>query len=160
MRRLVLSLLIMSGLWLLVWPLPESVSPPAGFVVVEYWEKWTGEEARAMQQIVDDFNQSVGRQKKIYVRYQSISAVNEKTLVATAAGVPPDVAGLWDEQIAQFAALGALLEIDDLAASLGRPITPDLYKPIYWKGCNYHGHLYALISTPATYALHYNQRIF
>ena len=60
---------------------------PKGRVVVTYWEKWTGEEAAQMQVIVDDFNKSVGKEKGIFVQYISMSSVNQKTLVATAAGV-------------------------------------------------------------------------
>ncbi len=47
-----------------------------------------------MRVIVDDFNNTVGAEKGIYVRYVSSSTINQKTLVATAAGVPPDIAGL------------------------------------------------------------------
>src|SRR2546429_1660520 len=32
-----------------------------------------------------------------------------KTLISTAAGVPPDVAGLWDAQVSQFADLNATI---------------------------------------------------
>ena len=92
---------------------------PKDRVIVSYWEKWTGEEAEQMQQIVDDFNNRVGKEKGIYVQYLSMSSVNQKTLVATAAGVPPDVAGLWDAQVTQFAAINALEPLDDLAKEHG-----------------------------------------
>ena len=58
-----------------------------------------------MKQIVDDFNATVGREEKIFVNYLSMSSVDQKTLLATAAGVPPDVAGVWDNQVRQFAAM-------------------------------------------------------
>ena len=128
-----------------------------GRVVVTYWEKWTGEEAEQMMQIVDDFNRTVGKEKGIYVQYLSMSNVNQKTLVATAAGVPPDIAGLWEPQVAQFAAINAAEPLDELAAAHG--ITEDYYKPVYWEGCRYNGKLWALISTPAAVALHYNKRL-
>ena len=51
-------------------------------------------------EIVDWFNNTVGKEKGIYVQYLSMSSINQKTLVSTAAGVPPDVAGLWDHQVA------------------------------------------------------------
>ena len=85
-----------------------------GDVVVDYWEKWTGNEGAQMASIVDDFNRTVGRQKHVYVRMVSTSNIDRKTLVATAAGVPPDLAGMWDPQLVQFAALDAL-------TPLGRP---------------------------------------
>src|SRR6187549_1465619 len=65
-------------------------APPAadGRVHVKYWEKWTGGEKAAMQALVDDFNRS---QSRITVDYLSVSSVNQKTLVATAGGNPPDL---------------------------------------------------------------------
>src|SRR5438445_12323814 len=109
-----------------------------------------------MQQIVDDFNRTVGREKKIYVRYLSITAVDKKTLISTAAGVPPDVAGLWDAQVAQFADLDAIEPLDELAGACG--INESMYKRVIWETCTYAGHLWALPTTPAGVALHYNKR--
>jgi len=131
---------------------------PADFTVVEYWEKWNGPEFLAMNQIVDDFNNSVGKEKKIFVRFTSMSQIDQKTLISTAAGVPPDIAGTWDQQVAQYAAIGAAMPLDELAKEHG--ITEDYYLPVFWKGCSYNGHLYALVSTPGTIALIYNKQIF
>jgi ABC-type glycerol-3-phosphate transport system substrate-binding protein len=161
LSRILISILIAGAAAVLIWgPRPEQPIPPGREhdVIIQYWEKWTGEESRAMQQIVDDFNNSVGRDKHIYVQYMSMSNITQKTLAATAAGVPPDVAGLWHDVLVQLAALGALEPLDDLAASHG--ITADYYKPVYWDSCHYDGHLYALISTPGDVALFYNKKIF
>ena len=135
-----------------------SAQLPPGVVKVQYWEKWTGNEGRQMQIIVDQFNATIGKEKNIYVEYTSLSEVDRKTLVATAAGVPPDVAGLWAGQLVQFAAMDALEPLDEYAAA--HHIASDYYKPIYWKACHYDGHLWCLISTPAAVALHYNKEIF
>src|SRR5919204_4328387 len=107
---------------------------------------------------LDDFNDSVGRQKGIFVRYLSMSDVDQKTLVAIAAGVPPDVAGLWNNQVAQFAEIDALEPLDQLAAQHG--ITAKDYKPVLWDGCHYKGHLWALVSACGSQALYYNKRRF
>ena len=155
-RRIVFSLIAVVAASFLVFGAPKTANDvPADFVIVRYWEKWTGNEASQMRQIVDDFNRTVGREKKIHVQYMSMSQIDEKALVSIAAGVPPDIAGLWDPQVVQFAALGALQPLDDLAASHG--ITADTYLPVYWEGCKYRGKLYALVSTPASIALHYNK---
>jgi multiple sugar transport system substrate-binding protein len=151
-------MLLTAGWLLLSTPNPGIPSDRQNDVILQYWEKWTGVEQDGIQQIVDDFNKSVGREKHIYVQMLSMSNIDQKTLVATAAGVPPDVAGLWDPTIIQFSALGALMPLEDMAAAHG--ITDGYYKPAYWRGCHSNGHLYALISTPAAIALFYNTKIF
>ena len=158
LKIIVSLLLLLPALALLAFgPRSERVAPK-DVVVVEYWEKWTGEEAVAIRQIADDFNRTVGKEKGIYVNCLSTSGVVQKTLISTAAGVPPDVAGLWDTIVAQFAALDALEPLDELAAAHG--ITPDTYKKVFWDECSYDGKLYALVTTPYDFALHYNTRIF
>ena len=158
-RTAIFGLLLLAAAAFLVRGTPQpQADVPADFVVVRYWEKWTGNEGAQMRTIVDDFNRTVGREKKIYVRYMSMSNIDHKTLIATAAGVPPDIAGLWDQQVAQYAALDAAEPLDDLAAAHG--ISEQTYLPVYWNGCRYDGKLYALVSTPAAVALHYNKQIF
>ncbi len=158
LRQIIVGLMLLAAAWLLVkGPRPDA-QLPKGRVVVQYWEKWTGTEEKQMQEIVDDFNNSVGVEKNIFVRYLSMSSINQKTLVATAAGVPPDIAGIWDAQLLQFAALDALEPLEDLARERG--IGEGFYKRVYWEGLNYNGHLWGLMSTPAAVALHYNKRMF
>ncbi|MGA3067635.1 MAG: extracellular solute-binding protein [Tepidisphaeraceae bacterium] len=155
------GLLLAAGLYILIFgPRPDQAIPPdrQGDTIVEYWEKWVGSESAAMQQIVDDFNNSVGKEKHIYVQYVSTSDVQYKTLLAIAGGDPPDVAGLWHDVVVQYGALGALQPLETMAAAHG--ITADYYKPVYWNACHYNGHLYALVSTPGAVALFYNKKIF
>jgi multiple sugar transport system substrate-binding protein len=130
--------------------------PPRNKVIVDYWEKWTGSEGNALNEIVDDFNKSVGAQKGIFVRCVTTSSVEQKTLVATAAGVPPDIAGLYDWNVPEYAARDALEPLDDLAAEHG--ITASTFKKVFWNLCHYDGHLYALTSTGYDYALYLNTR--
>jgi multiple sugar transport system substrate-binding protein len=157
-KVIILSLLIAPALGLLAFGPRGGDDVPPERVVVEYWEKWTGGEEQQMRQIVDAFNATVGRDKGIFVRYMSTSSINQKTLVATAAGVPPDIAGVWDGNLVQFADQGAIEPLEDLAREHG--ITADTYKPVYWEGCSYNAHLWALVSTPAAVALHYNRQVF
>lgn len=159
--RIISAILLGIGTYILIFgprtnhPIP---SDRQGDVVLEYWEKWTGPEAEAMQQIVDDFNNSVGKEKHIYVQYISTSGVQFKTLLAIAGGDPPDIAGLFHDVVGQYAAQGAVQPLDKFAAEYG--ITPAYYKPVYWNACCYKGHLYALVSTPGAVALFYNTKIF
>lgn len=129
--------------------------PHEGRVVVNYWEKWTGKEADAMRAVVDRFNQM---QSRIWVNYLSISAVDQKTLLATAGNRPPDIVGLWDNNVSQFADDMAIMPLDDLCRENG--ITQSDYIKAYWDICEYKGRVYALPTTPASTALHYNVRLF
>lgn len=146
------------GLSIVLFGSRPDQSLPKGRVVVDYWEKWTGVEASQMSRIVQTFNDTVGAEKGIYVRFVSTSDINQKTLVSTAAGVPPDIAGMTGTELAQFAALDALEPLEDRAAAWG--ISASTYKPVYWNGCHYDGHLYALISTPWALAMFYNKQTF
>lgn len=132
--------------------------PPPDRVIVDYWEKWTGEEETQMRQIVDQFNRTEGAKKGIFVRMVSTSGIAQKTLISTAAGDPPDIAGLWVYDLAQFASLGALEPLEDYARA--SDITSTTYKAVYWNACHWDGHLYALVSTPSVVALQYNRAIF
>jgi ABC-type glycerol-3-phosphate transport system substrate-binding protein len=63
----------------------------------------------------------------------------------------------WGAQVPQFAAVDALEPLDEWLRPKG--ITK-LLQAVYWKGCRYNGALWAMVSTPAAVALHYNKRIF
>jgi len=157
-QSIVLVLILGTAAGLLAFGPRGDKSIPKDRVVVDYWEKWTGNEEMQMRSIVDEFNETVGAEKGIFVRYVSTSSINQKTLVTTAAGVPPDIAGLYDNNLVQFAAMDALEPLEDLAREHG--ITSSYYKPVYWNACNYNGHLWCLISTPMAVALHYNKQAF
>ena len=157
-KSIIFALLAAVGIVFLVLGSARGRTAPPGFVVVEYWEKWIGNEGAQMQVIVDDFNRTVGQEKKIFVHYMSMTDIDQKTLIAASAGVPPDISGLWDNQLIEFAAIGALEPLDKMAAAHG--ITEKSYMPVFWNSCHYNGHLYGLVSTPGTIALIYNKQIF
>ncbi len=140
-----------------IWDSERIVSPRTdnGRVHVVYWEKWTDTEQVAIQSVVDAFNSS---QDKIHVDMLSIGDVGSKTLLAVAGGEPPDIAGLWGENIAQYADDHAVLPLEELCAEYG--INEDRFIPVYWQMCNYNGHVYALPSAPHSTALHYNRTLF
>ncbi|MEI8196500.1 MAG: extracellular solute-binding protein [Phycisphaerae bacterium] len=159
------ALLIVSALALLLFGkrpslfiLPDGKQTPAtGRVIVTFWEKWSREEARALQDLVDKFNLS---QDRIYVNLVSMSQINQKMLIATAGGDPPDVAGVWATQMAPFAANQAIEPLDELLAD--GSISAHSYKPFIWNICapeqpDGSRRLYAASSTPATCAIYINQ---
>jgi multiple sugar transport system substrate-binding protein len=133
-----------------------SSRPPAdGRVHIQYWEKWTGFEADAMRAVVDAFNRS---QDRVFVHMLTISQVDQKLLLATAGGNPPDVAGLWAYNVNVFADKNALLPLDDLCRRHG--IEASDYIPAYWELGRHRGTQWALPTAPATVALHWNRRLF
>lgn len=116
---------------------------------VIYWEKWTGDEGEQMRKVVTAFNNS---QDKIFVQYLSISGVDQKTMLAVAGGNPPDIAGIWVDQVCQFSDANALTDLNALAKQNG--LDEKYYIKGYWDALNYRGGLWALPSTPASIALH------
>ena len=132
---------------------------PDGKVHVSYWEKWTGAEGEAMQKVVDQFNR---RQDKIVVEYLGISDLARKTLIATAGGDPPDVAGIWLANTYTFADLNALRPLDD--SIRGEGTTPEKwaeqYDPVYGDMGVYRGVTWAVPSTPSVAVLYWNKAMF
>jgi multiple sugar transport system substrate-binding protein len=124
-------------------------------VHVVYWEKWTGFEKDAIKAVVDDFNRS---QDRIFVDLVSVAVIRQKTLLATAGGNPPDLAGLMNDSVVEFAEKNALTPLDDLAK--GTNVTAERYVPILWDMCNHGGHLWAVPTTPVIVALHWNKDLF
>lgn len=142
--------LVLSGLGI-----QDSSGAEDGRVHVKYWDKWTGFEADAMRGVVDDFNAS---QDRIFVEYSSVSQIDRRLLLATAGGVPPDVAGIWVINLPVYAENNALTPLDKLAEQAG--ISGDAYIPVFWKLCHYRDHLWALPATPSSNALIYNKKMF
>lgn len=133
---------------------------PDGRVHIVYWEKWTGAEAAAMQATIDAFNRT---QDKIFVEFLSMGGgIDRKVMLATAGGDPPDIAGVWAQQIASWADLNALMPLEGFIKADGQTVPEFLsrYEAGYADMTQYDGHVYALYATPATHALHWNKSLF
>jgi len=124
-------------------------------VHIAYWEKWGSFERDACQAMVDAFNRS---QDRIFVHYINTSQVDRKSMLAIMGGSPPDVVGLWAQNVQPFASAGALLPLDDLMRKSG--LRRDRYIPQYLQIGMFHGTVYALPTTPASVALFYNKDHF
>jgi ABC-type glycerol-3-phosphate transport system substrate-binding protein len=134
---------------------PASAEP----VHVTYWEKWVGFEGQAVQAVIERFNHS---QDRIVVDYYATSLVDRKTLVATAGGDPPDIAGLNAQNVATLADAEALQPLDSFIRGEGMSTAEWLsrYYPVYARICTHGGHVYAGISTPVVEALYWNKTLF
>lgn len=126
-----------------------------GRLIVNYWEKWTGFEGEAMEAVVDDFNAS---QTRILVKKLTVSQIDRKLMLATAGGNPPDLAGLWSHSVCDFAEKGALTPLNRMLEDAG--MTRADYIPVFWDVCEHRGFMWALPTTPATTALHWNKKLF
>jgi len=126
-----------------------------GPVHITYWEKWTEFEGDAIKAVVDRYN---SRQNRIHVDLLSVSDIEKKTLLAVSGGNPPDVAGLYGPNVAQYADDSAVMPLDDFCKSYH--ITRDDYIPVYFDIGFYNNHIYSLPSAPASTALHYNKQMF
>ncbi|MBN2642573.1 MAG: ABC transporter substrate-binding protein [Victivallales bacterium] len=133
----------------------NSSSELEGKTIIYYWEKWSGAEYNAMKSIVDDFNKS---QDNIYVKMLSVSSIEQKLMLATAGGAPPDVAGVWSHTINTFARKGALTPLDGLMKRNG--IKASDYIPVFIELCQLYGFTWALPTTPGTVGLHWNKKLF
>ncbi|HRR83081.1 MAG TPA: extracellular solute-binding protein, partial [Planctomycetota bacterium] len=128
----------------------------AGPVKITYWEKWTKFEGQACADMVAAFNRKY--QGRIEVERITISQIERKLLVAIAGGTPPDVAGSYAFCVAPYADRNALEPLSDRLQAAG--MSRDDYVPVYWDLCEHRGRMWALPTTPATVALHWNKRLF
>ncbi|MDP3072905.1 MAG: ABC transporter substrate-binding protein [Opitutaceae bacterium] len=134
-------------------------APDAGRIHLSYWEKWAGIDSAGMRAVVAAFNEA---QSRYVVEYLPVSQIERKVVVATAGGDPPDIAGLWAQNVASFADNEAILPLEDLVRRDGGTTDQWLarYYPVYADICRHQGRMFAAVSTPATIALHWNKALF
>jgi len=128
----------------------------SGPVEIVYWEKWTKFEGEAAKAVVRAFNEDY--KGRIHVTIVTQTQIERKLLVATAGGSPPDVAGSYASAVCPYADHNALMPLDALIAEAG--MSRDDYIPVFWDMCRYRGKMWALPTTPATVALHWNKGLF
>jgi len=124
-------------------------------VHIAYWEKWASFEGEACQKMVEAFNKS---QDEVFVHYIQTSQVDRKTVLSTVGGAPPDLVGVWDNNVIPFAEGGALAPLDDFMRESG--LTDDHYIPKYLELCRYRGKTYALPTAVMSGALFWNKEHF
>ncbi len=129
--------------------------PADGRIQLRYWDKWEGFEGDAMRAVVDDFNKS---QNKTTVHYTSVGVIDRKLLAATSGGDPPDIAGLWENNVTAFAEQGALTPLDELMKRDG--IGRDHWIQVYVTICTHKDIMWAVPTTPFASGLHYNVALF
>ncbi len=136
-----------------------AATPGDGRIHISYWEKWSGVEQLAMQEVVDEFNHS---QNRITVDFLSVGQVEQKTLLATAGGDPPDISGVYLLDICAFADRDALTPLSPFIRQAGS--TPDQFTSRYARAYadmgTYQGEIWGVPSTPTTAVLYWNKDLF
>lgn len=132
---------------------------------VVYWEKWAGFEGAAMDHIVALFNERERERARLEPGYRpievervTVSSIEQKLLVAIAGKNPPDVAGSYGYLVAAHADKGALTDLTPLLEPAG--IRRSDYIERYFDLGVHRGKVWALPTTPASLALHWNKRLF
>lgn len=159
-RRTALGLLASAGAGFAVFGPRGARENAGGRIVLDYWEKWTGHEGRAMQRVVEDFNNS---QNRILVRYLVTSGIDQKTLIAVAGGDPPDVVGLWNYNVPLYAESQAIIPLDEFGSKFG--VRLENYaagmRPIMtYPDRSGRERMWATINTGGTLAMYYNRAAF
>ena len=153
LRRGTLALLAASAVGYAAFGPRGARDPRAkGRTQITYWEKWTGQEALAMQRVVDAFNES---QSRIFVRMVSMTAIEQRAMLVIAGGSPPDCLGLYSKLIPLFARARAIEPLDALAANAG--LSQSTYADTIWRLCNVQtpeGSLFGLPNTCSSMALY------
>jgi multiple sugar transport system substrate-binding protein len=126
-----------------------------GRVVLDYWEKWTRHEGAAMRRVVDAFNAS---QDRLFVRYLVTADIGQKSLVAIAGGMPPDVIGLYAFNVPAYAESGAILRLDELGPRHG--VTLEQYAPGVRQVMTHEGSWRAVVNTAGSVALYFSKKAF
>lgn len=155
-RRAALGLLGASAAAFVAFgPRGRSADQGHGRLVLDYWEKWTGHEGQAMQEVVDAFNAS---QNRIFVRYFVTGNIGQKALIAIAGGTPPDVIGLWSFNVPAYAESGAIMPLVTLASGAGLKL--DHYRRGLHAVMVHQNRWFAVVNTAGTLAMFYNKTRF
>lgn len=135
------------------------VSSALGVVTINYWHAMSGEKLTAVNELIDKFNET---HPGIKVNGQFAGGYHEtvhKFIVATAAGIPPNVVMVVDTGTAKVLDTGAIIPIQDLAkpgtVDWGDYLDPALN---YYK--DWDGKLVFMPFNPSSTILFYNKDLF
>ena len=122
---------------------------------VTYWQYWTNYEGKAIEHLVNRFNET---HPNIKVKMLTISEPRKKILLSIIGGTPPDVISAAAEWIPEFAKRDAIVPLDDYCKE--SMITKELFIPVFWKMLNLYGHTWSLPTTPTATAIYWNKNLF
>jgi ABC-type glycerol-3-phosphate transport system substrate-binding protein len=115
---------------------------PAGPVTVRFWQPFGGDGAKAMHEIAEEFERThPGIHVEVAFAANNLSA-SQKLFLAIAGGEAPDVTLVDGQQLAEWAARGALTDVTDQVRKSG--LTGDDFFLPRWKESMFAGRVYAL----------------
>ncbi|GAA5089054.1 ABC transporter substrate-binding protein [Microbacterium yannicii] len=128
-----------------------------GKIVLSFWNGFTGPDGPALQQVVDDFNDS---QDEIEVKTNIMpwDTLYQKVLTSVAGNNGPDIIAMSASRIPQFADEGMFMPVDDYyddEANDAAALTPAAVEASMFDGANY--------GVPVNYAtmmMYYNKDLF
>jgi len=123
---------------------------------VVFWHFWGGEDRQVVEALVDRFN---GSQDEHFVRAIAMPGNNldMKLFMAITGGDPPDVINQDDPIMADWAARGALLPLDEVANVAEIDALQKWLVPAARRLGTYRGRMYALCNGLDIRALYYNK---
>jgi len=131
MKKL-LSIVVLAGLVASLLVACGPTGPQLGKeeVAITFWHTQTGGNAKALTEMVNDFNATVGKEKKVTVKeeYQgNYTQLYQKILAAIQAGSPPDVAVAYESQIADYMKANAVIPLDTYVKALPKASLDDIF---------------------------------
>ena len=88
----------------------------------------------------------------------TISEPRKKTLLSIIGGTPPDVVSLIAAWVPELANRNAVIPLDKYCEE--NMITQNIFMPAFWRMLTFHGHTWALPTTPTATALYWNKDLF
>lgn len=147
--------LILTTIFLLSGCSQSKIDNRHSTIEITYWQYWTGFEGKAIEKLVNRFNDT---HPDIKVKMLTISEPRKKTLLSIIGGTPPDVISSIAAWVPELSSKGALISLDKYCKE--NMITKDLFMPVFWEMLTLDGHTWALPTTPTATALYWNKNLF
>lgn len=141
-----LKLAILAAVMVVATACSGAAAPPAsstqadidlsGPTALVLWHTQTGVNAKALQELVDKFNSTNGKQITVTLQYQgSYTQLYQKNLSAIQAGALPDLAVAYESFVADYMKADVVLNLDPYLNSakngLDKASQADIYKPYF-----------------------------
>ncbi|MCL4515680.1 MAG: ABC transporter substrate-binding protein [Firmicutes bacterium] len=134
------------------------IVPAGARTTVTFWHSWTGDEAKALEGLIAEFNKTHEDIQVQGISQGGWSNHHQKLLTAVSGGTAPDVANLGSDYLPEWAHNGALTPLDSYISKSKYDLS-DFY-PISLQMGRFGGKTYGLALNQDTYALLWNKDLF